>query len=126
MSRFTRLSEQLEGFDALLVKHKIKVENMPLFFNDLIRFFHPAVVRTAQDAVREACDRIIEALANLKPGEQVDIGEQLARAGIDNPTRADKRYAKRYLVECGALEVLPGRSEQTVKRINHESNPDLH
>jgi hypothetical protein len=79
--------------------------------------FKPAVLRSAEEILKEAWTKMQEQLAELEDGADVDIEQMMLDNGLDPKIRSDATKTRQFVKDSGLVQFQRGTPDRWVKRL---------
>ena len=124
MSRKVRERAELKWWGLYLAEFDIKfdIDTASRFIDGIIDHLEPEIMRTADDKMTAAREKMLEAINILEDGQPLDVAQAMKKGDLDPKSRSDYMRTRMFMKECGLLTHRPGEPEQWIKRITGPAN----
>jgi hypothetical protein len=126
MSRKVQARSEFLWFGDWMDEYGIKLDfsTASRAYDKMVEHFNPTVVRSDNDVIADAFDRIRGELDKLEEGMSVSVDDAMAYGELDPSIRSDRYKVRSFLNEVGVLEHKSPTEERWVKRLTDGSKTD--
>ena len=123
MSRKVRERAALKWFGSYFAKFddvppaKFDIDTASRFIDGIVDYLEPQIMRTADEKMAAARDKMLEAIGILEEGAPLNVRDAMKTGGLDPKNRSDIARTRLFLKECGLLQYTGGEPERWTKRI---------
>jgi hypothetical protein len=123
MSKMVRTRADNRKFEVLFDEFNIKLgySDGLRFIDRLVEITQPEVIRSGDDVIHAAWEKMREAVAILEEGMDVNPAELMRDQGLDPSNRSDATRTREFLKESGLLQYNSPKGERWVRIGNNGS-----
>jgi hypothetical protein len=108
---------EFEFIEETCKTFSIKPEFAIGLYRHFRKHFRPAVLRSAEEILKEAWAKIQEQLTELDDGADVNIDQMMLDHGLDPKVRSDHAKTRQFMKDSGLVQFQRGTPDRWVKRL---------